>query len=127
MKSLLVDCIKVTLFALLCTACCVEKKVGGAPIPRPRPAPSYCPAGSWDALWSGSSWPTVMLPCGAYVAERPGGPRYEGRWSVTGHKLTIEERLVSREGYGTLYRYTFFMRPGKHESTCGGLRLVPVR
>ncbi len=95
----------------------------GAPVPpaRARPRPEL--AGSWVAHWSGSEWPTVMLPDGTYVAERPGGPRYEGRWSLSGDTLRIEERLLTPEGYGQAYRYAFTLRPGTTRSACGGLDL----
>lgn len=98
-----------------------------APVPPPKPRPRPDLAGNWMAHWSGSEWPTVLLPDGTYVAERPGGPRYEGRWALAGDVLSIEERLVSPDGYGEVLRYVFSLRAGKTESTCGRLRLVPVR
>jgi hypothetical protein len=111
----------VTLLLVVCPLC------QAAPIPPPKPKPRMELSGAWVAHWSGAEWPTVMLPCGTYVAERPGGPRYEGRWEVVGDKLKIEERLLGPEGYGQVYRYTFTMRPGALASTCGGLRLVSAR
>lgn len=99
-----------------------------APIPPPKAKPRPDFSGSWVAVWSGAEWPTVMLPDGTYVAERPGGPRYEGRWELdANNKLIIEERLVNAYGYGQVYRYTFTMKQGKLLSTCGGLRLTNVR
>src|SRR5262245_43294049 len=98
-----------------------------APIPPPKPKPRPDLPGAWVAHWSGAEWPTVLLADGGYVAERPGGPRYEGRWELVGNKLLIEERLVGPEGYGQVYRYSFTMRPGQLGSTCGGLRLASVR
>src|SRR5262245_59617592 len=90
-----------------------------APIPPPKARPRPELTGTWTMVWSGSEWPTVLLPSGGYVAERPGGPRYEGRWELLGDKLYIEERLVSPSGYGQLYTYTFTLRPGQLGSTCG--------
>jgi hypothetical protein len=103
-----------------------------APIPPPKAKPRPDLSGAWVAHWAGSEWPTILLPEGGYVAERPGGPRYEGRWKLAGHKLQIEERLVGPDGYGEVYRYTFTLRAGtlrasQFDSTCGGLRLVSVR
>lgn len=98
-----------------------------APIPPPKARPRPELSGAWVAYWSGSEWPTVMLPDGTYVAERPGGPRYEGRWELVGDKLRIEERLLGPEGYGQAYRYTFTMRPRALASKCGGLRLASAR
>ena len=98
-----------------------------APIPPPRPKPRPDLSGAWMAHWSGAEWPTVMLPDGTYVAERAGGPRYEGRWELAGDKLKIEERLLGPDGYGQACRYTFTLRPGALASTCGGLRLASAR
>src|SRR5262245_51592105 len=86
--------------------------VQAAPIPPPKPKPQPDLSGSWVFYWSGAEWPTVLLPGGTYVAERPGGPRYEGRWELVGDKLLIEERLVGPSGYGQVYRYTFTLRRG---------------
>ena len=93
-----------------------------APIPPPKARPRPSPTGNWITVWSGSEWPTMLLDSGTYIAERPGGPRYEGYWSLQGDKLTIEERLFSPSGYGQVYRYTFTLRSNSLESTCGKLR-----
>lgn len=98
-----------------------------APIPPPKVRPRPELAGSWLAVWSGSEWPTYFLPCGTYIAERPGGPRYEGRWALEGDKLRIEERLISPTGHGQVYSYTFTLRPGQLGTTCGKLRLAAAR
>lgn len=99
-----------------------------APVPPPkaRPTPPSL-AGSWMVLWSGSEWPTVMLAGGEYVAERPGGPRYEGRWAVKGNVLTIEERLVESGRYGHAYTYTFHLRRCGRKSDCGVLEIKPAK
>jgi hypothetical protein len=100
--------------------------LAAAPVPPPRPRPPL--AGEWTALWSGSPFLTVLRHDGGYRAERAGGwTCYEGRWSLEGDRLTIEERVTSAEGHGPTYRYTFTLRAGRTDSACGGLRLLRRR
>lgn len=98
-----------------------------APIPPPKAKAPLDLSGSWVMLWSGAEWPTVLMPDGVYIAERPGGPRYEGQWRLVGNRLQIEERVVGPTGTGQYYRYSFTLRAGELGSACGGLRLVRVR
>lgn len=126
MRNLLVDSLKLSAIALVLYL--LMTGASSAPVPRPREKkPRESISGSYNAYWSGSLWPTVLLPDGGYVAERSGGPRYEGRWSLDGDTFKVEERLVSPCGYGQVYSYTFTLRKGGLSSTCGGLRLERVR
>jgi hypothetical protein len=97
-----------------------------APVPRHKPRPPVDLAGRWVATWYGSSdWPTVLLPGGDYVAEREGGSiRYEGRWSLKGGVLSIEEARRLPDGMGPVYRYSWKLKPGTTVSECGRLKLA---
>lgn len=113
-------------YSLLLSLFLIPLIIPAAPVPPPkaRPTPQTDYSGTWTAHWSGAEWPTVMLPGGTYVAERPGGPRYEGRWSYKAGVLHIEERLCEGGLYGDVYKYDFRMRPHSPLcSICGGLRL----
>lgn len=100
--------------------------VCGAPIPPPktRTRPDLC--GAWTAVWSGAEWPTIFLPGGGYVAERP-GLLYHGSWSLKGDVLTIRERHVAADHLGDYTTYTFTLAPGQLRTADAGLRLVPAR
>jgi hypothetical protein len=106
---------------------CLLATAYSAPLPQPKSKIRPDLSGAWTAKWSGSEWPTVLLPDGTYVAERAGGPRYEGRWKLDGDELTIEERLRNEYGYGQVYRHTFTLQPGKTHTRCGSLTLERVR
>lgn len=120
MIRLAIDCV---LFAALVLSTWLVVEALAAPLPRPKAVPRPDPCGNWVALWSGSEWPTVLLPCGGYVAERPGGPRYEGRWKLEGDTLHLEERLAGPTGYGEATRYKWALLPGKLEAASGAFKL----
>lgn len=101
--------------------------LGANPIPPPRTPRRPPIAGEWIALWNGQSdWITTLSDNGAYLADRPAGPRYEGRYTLKGDVLTIEEHHAGPTNDGTaphVYRYTFTLAPGKLDSVCGKFRL----
>jgi len=127
MKSLIKDCVALSIISLLLYFVLFGPKVIPAPIPPAKPIIRPSLAGTWMAYWSGAEWPTVMIEGGGYVAERAGGPRYEGQWKLVGDDLTIEERCVGPNGAGHLYKYSFRLLPGKLFTKCGGLKLERIR
>jgi hypothetical protein len=96
----------------------------GAPVPPPKPPPKRPGlAGEWIALWNNQSdWFTVLSDNGAYTADRPAGPRYEGSWSLKGDTISIDERHAGPDA-SMVYSHSFKLAPGKLESVCGRFRL----
>lgn len=101
-----------------------------APVPPARPRPRPALPGSYTMTFCGADYPTVLLDDGGYAAQaHQPGRRWEGTWALKGDTLTIRERLVCllRGPESDWAEYAFTLRPGRLDSTCGRLRLAPVR
>lgn len=125
MKSLLKDCL---LLALLYVP--VAGLIYSAPLPAPKARPGPSLPGTYDMVFHGTVYPTVLLEGGTYVATTDTNSlRWEGTWELKGDRFTIKERLVDpyQGPQGDFHTYTFTMKPCLRESVGDGLKLKRVR
>lgn len=116
-----------TLFVAIAFAYAPASPSPEPPPPVKRPAPAVEVAGEYWMVWGTAVYRAAFAKGGRYVAYKSNaGPVFEGRWSLRGGVLTIEERSVGSSGGYTVTTLLLEKGKGKLRATNMTFDLFPV-